>query len=360
MIKILFVIGSLYGGGAERVISVLSNTLCKKYDVTILMILDNEVKYELDNKVKINTISLPSNLTGLKRNIVRIKKMRDFIKENNPDIIISFLALINIFSILACMLTPYKLILSERNDPKHEPKSFIMQFIRNILYSIRKNNYFVFQTVYAQNCFAKKIRLKSKIILNPVKKGLPSYKIDKSIKKIVTVARLEEDKNIPLLIGAFNEIHKKYPEYILELYGKGTKEINLRELVKQLNLEENVYFKGFQENVHNQIINSKVFVLPSNYEGISNAMIEALAMGIPSIITDAPAYGARMFIKHEKNGFLINVNDQEKLVYYLKKIIEDEQLSEMISNNAKKINRLIDETIITEQWEKYILEVIYD
>lgn len=358
MKKIVFLIGSLYGGGAERVISVLSNSLCKKYEVTILMILEDVRKYKLDSKVKIEYISLPNNLTGIKRNILRIKKMRRFFEEYKPDIVISFLSLINMFSILACLFTPYKLILSERNDPKHEPNSTFLKYIRNVLYNIRNNNYFVFQTEYAQKCFNKKIRNKSKIIFNPLKKNLPSYDFVKRIKKIVTVARLEEDKNIPLLLEAFNEIYQVYPEYILEIYGEGTKEKELKELVKKLNLENNIFFKGFQENVHQQILDAIMFVLPSNYEGISNAMIEALAIGIPSVVTDSPAYGARTFIKHEENGFLVDVNSQSQLVNCMRKIIADEDLDLMISNNSKKINQIINEESILKEWEQYILEII--
>lgn len=354
MKKIVFVIGSLADGGAERVISLLANKLCIEYEIIILTIFSNEKKYEIDDKVKLLSIDLDENDRGIKRNIKRIKKMRRFFLQSKPDIVISFLGIINIFSIISLLFTSQKLILSERNDPKHEPNSIYLRMLRTFLYHIRNNNYFVFQTDYAKNCFNNSLQKRSKIIYNPVKSCLPNYNMNNRENKIVTVARLEEDKNIPLLLNTFSFFHLNHPNYTLEIYGNGSKEKELKKLCVELNIDRYVKFQGFQSQVHQKIATASMFVLTSNYEGISNAMIESLAIGIPTIVTDCPAYGARLFIENGKNGFLVKVQDQNELLKDMLLIAENNELANKLSNNAKKIKLLLNEDTIIEQWNKFI------
>lgn len=104
-------------------------------------------------------------------------------------------------------------------------------------------------------------------------------------KKIVTVGRLTVQKNQKLLIESFSEVLKKYPNIILEIYGDGEKREELKYIIKTLGVSNNVIFKGNILNVHEAIADAGLFVLSSDYEGLSNALMEAMMMGLPCIST---------------------------------------------------------------------------
>lgn len=354
MKKIVFVIGSLGNGGAERVISVLANTFVKKFEVTIVTLFEDKVEYELHENIKYTFLMKDETSTGVLRNIRRMHKLRVLLSNERPDCIISFLWAENIITILSCLCTKQKLILCERNDPMHEPVNQRMRTIRHILFRIRKDNYFVFQTEYAKKCFSKKIQEKSAIIFNPLKSDLPERYLGTRKKKIVCVARLVKEKNIAMLIRVFYRISNSYPEYQLYLYGRGKLENCLKKEVNDLSINKKVIFKGFSNNVHEEIKDAVMFILPSNYEGISNSMLEAMAIGIPTICTDCPAFGAREFIKNGVNGYLIARENEDELYKRMLEIIENTKLQEKFSENSYKIRYKLNPEVICAQWENFI------
>lgn len=348
--KLVFTIGSLTGGGAERVISILANHLCEDYDVTILALLKDEVAYALDERVHYRVVDLPEHVKGLRRNLKRLRQVRQTIKEINPHVVISFLTSINIMVLLALALTPYPIIVSERNDPNAETPSRLGRLIRDAFYYSRKRIFFVFQTQYAKDCFKKMTDKNSAIIFNPLKRDLlPAYQGQRE-KRIVCVARLEPAKNQSMLIRTFHQFKQFYPDYQLEFFGKGPLETDLKNLAKTLGMEDSVIFHGFTKDVHQKIQKAKMFILPSDYEGIANAMLEALAMGIPTICTDCPAYGGRLFIEDGKSGFLIPVGDEQVLLERMMILAEDDELSLAFSKQSQMIKERLSEDLIVEQW----------
>ncbi|MET3557540.1 glycosyltransferase involved in cell wall biosynthesis [Streptococcus rupicaprae] len=355
--KLVFTIGSLSGGGAERVISILANHLCQDYDVTILALLKDEVAYDLDSRVRYQVIDLPEQLKGIMRNLQRLRQIRRTIKAINPHVVISFLTTINIMVLAALAFTSYPIIVSERNDPNAETPTKLGRLIRDVSYYSRKRIFFVFQTQYAKDCFKGMTEKNSAIIFNPLKKEiLPAYQGTRE-KRIVCVARLEPAKNLPLLIRAFHRFKKSHPDYQLEFFGKGPLEAELKALIRTLDMEDNVVFHGFTRDVHSKIHRAKMFILPSDYEGISNAMLEALAMGIPTICTDCPAYGGRLFIEDGKSGFLIPVGHEEALLEKMLTLAENDDLGNAFSQNSQVIKERLSEDLIVEQWRQLIGEL---
>lgn len=350
---IIFIIGYLSNGGAERVVSVLANNFIKKgFNVSILTILGDKKEYELDSRVKyIPLVSKYNN--KLMRILERIVFIRKNIKGLNKCYVISFLAQINIYSIVANMFNKSKLIVSERNDPYQDPSSKLVRMVRDFLYNFV--DAFVFQTEDAKNYFSNKIQSKSVVIANPLKENLPEPFIGIREKKIVTAVRLEYQKNVKMLINAYYKIQEEYPEYTLDIYGEGPLKDELINHCKELAIEDKVKFCGYSVDLHNDILKAKVFVLPSNYEGISNSMIEALALGIPVISTDHPIGGAKMFINPEVNGLLVNVNDCEATYKAMKRIIENNSLEEKFSKNAINIRQDLNVNKIANEWQKFIM-----
>lgn len=329
--KIVFVLPDMPGGGTERVVALLSNEFVKRgYQVTILLFAGGQIAYPLDERIEIHISGQASGGNMLLR-LKRLRDMRRYYKRNPGCCIFAFSAMGAVFSVLAAAGIPHYMLISERNDPaKYEH-----QRIRNWAYS--KANKLVFQTEEVKNCFDEKIRKKAIVIPNPIANDIPEPFEGKRKKRIVSVARLQKQKNHKLLIDAFAEFVKQYSDYELHLFGIGELEEELKEQVRQLGLEKSVIFRGFSDNVKEEIIDSAMFVLSSDYEGISNSMIEALAMGIPVISTDCPVGGSRIYIENNVSGLLIPVGDKGALVNAMEKIAGNEEFARQLSENSVKI-----------------------
>ena len=272
MKKITFVLGSMGRGGAERVISILSNEYAKRgYQTDIVVLLSNEVGYELDSKTRLIDFSGETK-SRWKRLPYWLKSIRAYVKENKPDVIVSFAARINVLVMSACIGLKIKIVLSERNDPRCDGRSKIVDFITKIQY--KKASSVVFQTNRAKSYFPK---LKNSVIIpNPITVSCVAENTNPN--KLVNVGRLTAQKNQKMLIEAFSKIEKENPNAFLEIYGAGELENDLRRQITETGLEEKVFLMGNISNVHEKIADAAGFCLSSDYEGLSNALLEAMMM----------------------------------------------------------------------------------
>ena len=353
--KILFHIGSMSKGGAERVIANLSNYLSQDNDIYIVTSINKEPEYTLKKNVKLYFLNDEKigSMKRLKRIIYRRKKLKEIIKEVNPDITIAFLPepIFMVISLRKSIKCP--IIVSERNDPRILYKSFLYYILMKIYY--KKADGFVFQTKEAKEYFSKKIQEKSVIIKNPLNDEFLTT--NKNIQKkdiIISTGRLSEQKNQKMLINAFAKITDKYPNYKLIIYGEGILRKKLEEQVKNLKLENKVFLPGVVDNIKEKIEECKIFVLPSNYEGMPNALMEAMALGLPVISTDCPCGGPRELIKNDYNGILIPVNAQEELERKLEELIGNSEKAKNLGKHATEIKNDTNIDVIANKWKEYI------
>lgn len=354
--KILFVIGPLKSGGAERVVANLSNEFVKNNSVFIATTVDENSDYIIDKNVKIICLDDGKKNNFFKKNIIRIKNLKKLINEEKIDIAISFLPEPS-YRLMIAKNNKIKTIISERNDPNIEYNSFIKKILTKLLYC--KADGFIFQTEDAKKWFCKKIQKKSIVIPNPInEKFISNAYYGKREKTIVNVGRLVKQKNQKMLIDAFNEVHKKHNEYILKIYGDGELYDELKKQIKNLKLEDYVFLMGKKNDIKKEIYKSGIFVLSSDYEGMPNSLMEAMALGIPCISTDCPIGGPNFLIENNKNGLLFQVNNKDELVANINLLIENEQLAKELSNNANKICEILNPKIINRKWREYIEEVV--
>ncbi len=342
--KIIMVTAGMSGGGTERVIAVLANYMAKKdCDVMIVMTSRDEVVYELQNRVQVLSIGGSTGGSLLKR-IKRVCNLRKLFRQDKEQIIVSFGTETNLFSLLAGIGLKNRVIVSERNDPNQcsYPR------LRNVVY--RMADGLVFQTEEARSCFPKKIAGRGCVIPNPLAEKMePDLKRERN-REVVTVGRLEPQKNHALLLRAFCGFVEFYPDYRLVLYGKGYLEKELKALAKELQIEEKVFFAGFAENVKEKIQNAAMFVLSSDYEGVSNSLMEAMALGLPVISTDCPIGGSAMLIEDKVNGLLIPVGDEKALTDAMKYMAEDISRAEKIGKKAEYVREKYSVEQICEKW----------
>ncbi|RDZ14688.1 glycosyltransferase [Priestia megaterium] len=355
MKKIMFVIGVLSNGGAERVISTLSKEMSNQgYEVSIVTIFGDNNNYVDDKRIKLYPIK-QSYRNKVLRGLTIVRKTRRLIKKKNPDMIVSFDATINIYTILSCMGIKNKLVVSERNDPYQNPTNKQVRKARDILY--RFCNGFVFQTEDAKKYFMPDVQEKGTIIPNPIMPDLPYWEEGSHDKTIITASRLTGQKNLPMLIDAYINVSRRFPDYKLKIFGVGELREKLIDRVRELNLQDRVFFPGFSKDIHNEIKKSHLFVISSNYEGISNSMLEALAIGIPVISTDSPIGGAKMFIKDKENGILTRVGDTNQLSEAMIQILSNPKFAIKLSTEARKVREELHPTTISNRWIAYLREI---
>ena len=354
--NILFVCMSLGNGGAERVVSILSGVLQNsEHDIFVLPLNTIEHEYEFDNNVHIIKTDNRYRLEPIKK-IRRILDIRRAIRNNRIDVVISFSSYNIMYTVIAATNMHVKIIGSERNDPKQDEKRKVYCFFKFKLY--KKLSCMVCQTNDASEYFQEQGILNTKVILNPILDSLPMATDVKNNRKIVSFSRLEEQKNIPMLIDAFYQFYQTHKDYSLEIYGNGSLKNDIIEHVNSMGLERIVFIYPFCTDIHKKILSSRMFALASNYEGLSNSMIEAMACGIPTIVTDCPCGGARMVITDKENGILVPVGDVEEMSRAMTLVADDDDLARKLSANGTLIRETLEKNKIAKQWISTIEKVV--
>jgi GalNAc-alpha-(1->4)-GalNAc-alpha-(1->3)-diNAcBac-PP-undecaprenol alpha-1,4-N-acetyl-D-galactosaminyltransferase len=346
--KIAFVLGGMGNGGAERVVSILANHYAKKgKSVDIITLLSSNCTYQLEPNVRLISLANEGKSRKL-QTIDWIKGIKKYNKVNRPYCVISFFAKINIIVLLALYNRIGDIVVSERNDPSKDGRGPFVKLLTNILYP--KTKKVVFQTKWAQSCFRSSVVKNSKIVYNPVTEiSIPN--VEKT-KTIVNVGKLMDQKNQKLLISAFSKVVDNYPEYKLVIYGDGTKRQELEELIESLGLNDRVMLPGWTSEIYEKVAAAELFVLSSDYEGFSNALLEAMMIGAPVISTNCA--GSNEIIKNNVNGLLVPVDDLDKLVLGIRKMLGNPELANRMAQHGKRDVGRFGVSKIIGCWEEII------
>ena len=352
MKKIIIVTRSLFAGGAERVIAQLANYFASRNLKCEIITIDKEkILYDLDDRIKITPIGKKSKLKIFDK-ISRYGCLRRLICKKGPDVVLSMPEDIGIYVLLSMVGTGVPVFVSERNNPWVMPDVTVTRFLRKIAYKFAKG--IIFQTETAMSFFPKRIQRKGIVLDNPVDEHrIPVRYEGKRRKAIVSVGRLAKQKNFPLLIRSFYYFNQKHPGYSLEIYGDGAERDNLAHLISKYDLDDSVQLCGRKENVLDLISDAAMFVLPSDYEGMPNVLIEAMCMGMPVVSTDCMSGGPKKLILQKKNGVLVNVGSVSEMVRGMEYCAKEENALK-IGNAAYKLREQLTRIEIFEAWYDYL------
>ncbi len=344
--RITIVAPSAANGGSERVAVELANYLHRKgYAVQYIGVFWDKITYTLENGIVYHAC-YTEDTNKIVKAYKRCSQIKRYVQSFCSDALISFVTLEHI---LAFSDTRVKKIVTIRNDPSKEFSSVWMQRLR--AYVLSQADCVVFQTQDEMDYFGKNIRTKGYIIENPIKEGLPQWNRNSCNHEVIAAGRLTEQKNWPMLIRAFAKFHRKNPGAHLSIYGQGEQQEELQKLIYDLKAGDYVFLKGFTDFIHEKMKEAMIYVSSSDYEGISNAMLEALAIGIPVICTDCPAGGARTYIQNGVNGFLVPVGDENALCEKLDELYKDANMREGFSEYSKTIRMNLSMEKIGAKWE---------
>lgn len=336
--RILFVTDCLSEGGAEKAISNFANGISVLgYDVSVLIFRRTENEYPLYKSVHI--LRLPQELrfadkSVFERNIRRLPAVRKIFKTVQPDFIFAFMEGNIIISVLALFLLPYKVIAGIRCDQKND-KGIYSPCIRDFF---TKRCFKIFcQNKIQIEYYSKRIQKKCFAVPNPIADKFievgKTREYRQTIVNITAIGRLEKQKNFQLLIKAFAAVSQKHPFVSLSIYGEGSLRSDLEAVIRESACEKRITLRGWTNNVANVLVQSDLFILSSDYEGMPNTLMEAMACGIPCIATDCPT-GPADLIKNNVTGLLIPVNDSARLAEATEYMISYPDKAKTMGQNA--------------------------
>lgn len=356
--KITIFISALSGGGAERVTCNLANYLSEfGHEVEILTVGEASAAELLRSNVKytplLRNVEKGNSLIS---NAKRIFRLYRYMKKQSVDAYVVMLPVTIQLMLRFSGLTKAPIFVSERADPT----AYSSRTQRSLQKLAPRAAGWIFQTEDAHRWYEPHLKGRAhRVIPNAINPAFlrPKYGGERE-KVIIGAGRLNGQKNFPLLISSFSKIAEKFPEYKLVIYGKGELLESLKSLAEEKGVGDRVEFPGFVTNMPEILEKASMFVLSSDYEGMPNALMEAMALGVPCVSTDCGGGGARFLIEDGENGLLVPQKDEAKMAAAMEQILCDKSFSAKISANARKLQVKLAPDKIYGEWEEFILKKI--
>lgn len=353
MKTLMIITGGLGTGGLERISCFVANSFVKKgWRVVILTLLQKTTGTEsfqyLDESVIVKQFEGKRDPLNHKISAIKIwkKMIKKYTKEYNPN---SILAMTFKIASMVCLFAPKmasRVTIREISDPKSKVRNQLVNRLTE--FWCRKVKNIIFQTNWEKNCYHKKIRNKGVVVPNPLSITVNEYGAFNE-EKFFTLSRLlMNQKRQDILVKGFALFHQKYPDYVLEIFGKGDDEGKIEQLILENKCEDCIKILPPVPNIHDKIKNYRGFVLTSDFEGMSNALLECYSLGIPCVSSDWP--GVEDVVTDKVDGLIYPRQDVEKLAECLSIIASNDQVCKDITTNAINNSKRFDSSKIIARY----------
>lgn len=311
-LKYLFITRTLTGGGAERFVATFASFMADQgYNVHILTYEVSEKDYPLSANVKVHV--MPYVEDSARGKVLRILRMKQALTEIAPDVLIPFIETVVICTYLVNLLLRKKFVFTVRNSPWHAGGGRFSKWMRKLM--AKNADAIMLQNQEQQAFFPDSYGDRVYIVPNPVATKFASCRKEEyagNLTKICAVGRLHAQKNFPLLLSAMEVLRPEYPGICLQIFGEGEERKALEDTIAEKNLSDVCQLMGRTSDVEGVLKETDLFVLSSDYEGMPNALIEALAMGVPCISSDCRT-GPRSLIRDGQTGLLFQTGNLDSL-----------------------------------------------
>lgn len=359
--KIAFYIGSLHKGGAERVFVNLAEYFREEgYRVVMVTQYQKEEEYILPDGVERILSDIGEEKVSASRVVNflrRLNKLHVIWKEQRPDLVLSCIGKNNFMAVVTTMGTKTKPVVSVVGEAAEEYPGRGMRMLADLLFTRAAG--IVLQTERSRSFFCKKVGEKAVILPNSLNPDFirPRYEGERE-KRIVSVGRMDANKNHEMQLRAFEALKDKYREYELVIYGDGELRSHIEETAAALGIADRVLLPGVVPDVAAHIERASLFLLTSYSEGVSNALIEALALGLPVIATDVPSGGTEELMKDGENGLIIPAGDEEALRSAMDRLLEDRDYADRLGREAARIQEKLLPERVNSLWKAYFEGII--
>jgi glycosyltransferase involved in cell wall biosynthesis len=358
---IALVITSLSGGGAERVLSTLARYWARAgHDVSVVTLADpREDVYELGPGVRRVPLDLvaPSRhvVAGLVRSSRRILVLRRTLARLRPDVVVSFMAATNVVSLLASSGTRARVVVCERSDPRSQPTRTAWAALRRLLYP--RAAALIVQTESVAR-WARGLCPRVHVIPNSVERppATASPGIDRGPLRLMAVGSLRPEKGFDLLIAAFARVAAGHPQWGLTILGEGPERSHLEALVIRSRLEARVSMPGRTAEPSRHLAAAHAFALSSRREGFPNALLEAMACGLPVVAFDCPS-GPAEIVEHGRNGLLVQAGDVSGLAAALDQLMSSPAERARLGESARDVAARLAPDRVLPLWDAVLRAV---
>lgn len=359
--KIAFYIGSLRKGGAERVFVNLADYFqTEGYRVVMVTQYRKEEEYDLPEGIERILSDIEGEEVSASRVVNffrRLNKLHAIWKEHRPDLVLSCIGKNNFMAVVTAMGTKTKAVVSVVGEAKEEYPSRGMRMLADILFPRAAG--IILQTERSRSFFCRKAGEKAVILPNSLNPAFirPRFEGVRE-KRIVSVGRMDANKNHELQLRAFAALKDRYPGYTLVIYGDGELRSHIEETAVRLGISERVLLPGVVQDVAVRIERASLFLLTSYSEGVSNALIEALALGLPVIATDVPSGGTEELMTDGVNGLVIPAGDVKALTRAMDRLLGDLAYAERLGREAARIQQRLAPEQVNPLWKEYFEKIM--
>lgn len=361
MARIIFITNSIGFGGAEKMLTFVANSLSERGHTCAIVNLGgvpeyvNTYKQSIDEHIDVFNMK---DKIPQKNRKEEISAVAQYAKKFRADALIGFTNFPNMYASIVGRILRIPSIMSERGDPTKTLSNTFKDIILKLIINSASGG--VFQTDGAMSFYGKRLQKRGIVIPNPIfiKGTVPDVPYEEREKTVVSVGRLDnEQKRLDIMLKSFSIFIRKHPEYTLKIYGSGDDENAVRQWCVDLGIQDKVKFMGVTKTPMQDISNDGMFLITSDYEGISNSLLEAMAVGLPCISTDHTPGGARLLIIDHENGLLAPMGDAEALARAMCEFADSPELAQKCSNNARDVVNRFEPNRIIDMWENYIKKV---